>query len=233
MDVGKKTGTIYSIQQWEETMKSLLFIMTIFLAISLATPAFAINKNDLNEGKRLYKSFCLVCHGVDGDLSGSLAVKLDLIPPDLTDKHYRNKSIDQLVFLIGGYGGPDNSAMPFSWKTELSESKLRDIAKYLKSLKSSDIDHAGDPRNGKLIYQSSCVACHGSKGKGGGTLANIIGAPKVGFTNGLSIRLLVDAELISAIRDGKGAFMPGWGETLDHDEIVDVAAYVRSLVKHR
>jgi mono/diheme cytochrome c family protein len=61
----------------------------------------------------------------------------------------------------------------------------------------------------------------------------VIGVPKVAFTNGLSIRYLVDKELISVIRDGKGDFMPGWGETLEHDEIVDVAAYVRSLIKLR
>jgi len=214
-------------------MKPLSFLLTLSLSIILVTPAYAFNSSNLAEGKRLYKSFCLICHGVDGDSSGSLAVKLDLVPPDLTDQRYKNRSVDQLAFIIGGYGGPDNSAMPFAWKDELSESNIVDIAKYVKTLKSADIDHRGDLRNGKLIYQSSCIACHGSKGKGSGTLARIIGAPKVGFTNGLSIRLLVDKELISTIRDGKGDYMPSWGETLDHGEIVDVAAYVRSLVNHR
>jgi mono/diheme cytochrome c family protein len=68
-------------------------------------------------------------------------------------------------------------------------------------------------------------------GRGKGALAKIIGAPKVGFTKGLSIKYLRDNELISVIRNGKGDFMPGWGGTLDEDEIIDTASYVRSLNK--
>lgn len=210
-----------------------LLLFSLILAISLAPSAYAFKNNDMVEGKRLYKSFCLICHGVDGDSRGPLAIKLDLTPPNLLGKGYRGKSVDQLVFLIGGYGGPDHIAMPFFWKDELSKSEIVTIAKYVKTLKSGNIAYKGDIRSGKRIYKSSCEACHGLKGNGGGSLAKVIGVPKVAFTNGLSIRYLVDKELISVIRDGKGDFMPGWGETLEHDEIVDVAAYVRSLIKLR
>ncbi len=214
-------------------MRYLPVILASFIIICMVVPASAERNDDPQTGKRLYKSFCLVCHGSDGASTGPLAEKLDLDPPDLTDKKYRSKSVDQMAFLIGSYGRPDYNAMPFLWKNELSESDIRNIAIYISVMNSSSISLQGDQKNGELIYMNSCLACHGPKGKGNGVLAKVIGAPKVGFTKGLSIIYLSDEKLISVIRSGKGDFMPAWGGILNNDEIIDTAAYVRSLSEWR
>ena len=210
-------------------MKPLSFFLAFFLTTCFTTFTNAQGVDDPQTGKRLYKSFCLVCHGPNGDTRGPLAEKLSLNTPDLTADKYRKKGVDRLAFLIGSYGRPELNVMPFLWKNELSEQDIRNIAIYIAVISSSSISLKGDKVNGKQIYMSSCVACHGPGGKGKGALAKIIGAPKVGFTKGLSIRYLDDKQLISAIEEGKGDFMPGWGGILNDEEIIDAAAYVRSL----
>ena len=212
-------------------MKPLSIFLIFLLVVCLTALADAQENIDTHTGKHLYKSFCLVCHGPNGDTKGPLAVKLGLTPSNLTDEKYNKKSVDQLAYTIGGYGRPDSNAMPFLWKDEFPQSSIRNIAAYLKIIRSTNISLRGDKHNGKRVYKNSCLACHGPKGTGKGTLAKIIGARKVGFTKGLSIRYLSDNELISVIRDGKGEFMPGWGGTLDDEEIIDTTAYVRSLSK--
>ena len=51
----------------------------------------------------------------------------------------------------------------------------------------------------------------------------------VDFTQAGKMVALSDEELLGTIREGKGAFMPSWKESLVESEIVDVAAHVRAL----
>ncbi len=49
------------------------------------------------------------------------------------------------------------------------------------------------------------------------------------FTDTKKMDQLSDEELIHAIREGKGEFTASWKETFNPKEIIDAAAYVRSL----
>jgi len=77
----------------------------------------------------------------------------------------------------------------------------------------------GVPR-GAGLFDAYCAACHGHEGRGGSltTVALTDEAPDV------------DAEtLTSIIRDGGplGSGMPGFGKTLESDQIDDLVAYLR------
>lgn len=200
------------------------------MAVFFSIPASGERLDDPYIGKRLYKSFCLVCHGPNGDTKGPLAKKLGLSPPNLTKTKYRKKSIDEMAKIIGGYGRAEDSVMPV-WRNALPEMNIRHIAAYLAIIKSKSLRFKGDRRQGRIIFRSSCSACHGPKGRGNGILAKIIGAPMIDFTKTGSIEHLSDNQLVKIIRDGKSNLMPGWQGTLNSDEIIDVAAYVRSLGK--
>lgn len=71
--------------------------------------------------------------------------------------------------------------------------------------------------HGGAVYNQRCMYCHGRDGK--------LGAR--GATD-LSISKMNRGEIIDIVRDGKG-MMPGFGKTLNEQEIQAVAAYTESL----
>lgn len=79
---------------------------------------------------------------------------------------------------------------------------------------------AADIQRGTSLYSTHCAVCHGSNG------APVMpGAPNFRRLEGL---LRPDAQLMTAIRNGKGA-MPAYYGILRDREILDVVAYLRTL----
>lgn len=210
-------------------MKALLFIPFI-LSLILVGGVAAQQTADPAIGKRLYRSYCYLCHGKEGNSKGPLAEKLGLKPANLTSDKYQKKNIDEMTALIGGYGRTKGDMMP-AWRNAIAESNIRHIAAYLAIIKSKSLRFLGDARRGRTLFRNTCVSCHGPKGRGNGILAIIIGIKMVDFTNPESIERYSDKALISLITKGKRKFMPGWEGSLNETEIIDVAAYVRGLSK--
>jgi mono/diheme cytochrome c family protein len=88
----------------------------------------------------------------------------------------------------------------------------------------------GDAAEGQKIYQLRCTPCHGAQGKGDGPLGKSLNPPPRDHTNGSYMNAQTDEQLLTVIRNGKGA-MPPWGNTLSEADLMNVLAYVRSLSK--
>ena len=181
-------------------------------------------------GRNLYRAYCVVCHGVDGKGKGPLAQKLSLVPADLSNEQYQTKDIEDLTVIIAGYDKLAKSNMP-NWSQVLPEQDLYDIAAYIPNLGRGDLRFKGDTRRGRALFKHACAACHGQFGAGTGTLAELINIPMVDFTSAAKMAGITDTELISSIRAGKGAFMPSWKHALGDNDIINVAAYVRTLAR--
>lgn len=87
---------------------------------------------------------------------------------------------------------------------------------------------------GKNLYASYCVACHGDQGKGDGVAARSLPVKPADHTNGAVMSQLSDKYLTDIITKGgsavnKSGFMPAWGSSLNPKQVSDVVAYVRSL----
>ncbi len=181
-------------------------------------------------GNHLYRSYCLVCHGVDGKSVGPLARKLGFEPADLSSQTYQAKNVVELATIIAGYQRPGDSNMP-SWAMALSQTELLNIAAYISGITRTDLRFKGDTRHGRVIFKSACVACHGKDGTGRGILAYLIRIAMIDFTISENMKGMSDEELVKLIREGKGDYMPSWGGALSDDEITDVASYVRLLAR--
>lgn len=89
----------------------------------------------------------------------------------------------------------------------------------------------GDPVKGKAVYEKSCMACHGPRGKGDGPTGKVLVPPAADFTSASS-RKKSDAELLKTIENGKPpTAMIAWKGQLSNQAIQDVLAYVKTLRK--
>jgi cbb3-type cytochrome c oxidase subunit III len=211
-------------------MKSLIWLVSICSAIVLTIDARAQDKPNPLVGSYLYRSYCLVCHGVDGKEPGPVARNLDLKPADLSSEQYQTKNVQDLASMIAGYRKQEEAGMP-NWGAVLTKTALLDIAAYVSKITQADLEFRGDTRQGRAIFKRACVACHGNIGTGRGQLAHLLQVSMMDFTQSENMKKISDDDLLDLIREGKGDYMPSWKGILSDNEIVDVASYVRLLAR--
>ena len=209
----------------------LLILLTVSAAEAFANPPPAY------EGRRLYVSYCQLCHGTDGKGGGPLAKVMQISPADLTTT-VRSRSDTILTKIITGEGrqtitGRDrhnllSEAMP-EWKDVFSESQVEALIAYLRFLIRSRHGLMGDPEIGMQLYQKYCQVCHGEEGDGDGIMTRLMGIMPMDHTNPNETNRLDNEELVASILDGKGRFMPAWRGILSQGDVEALVSYIRLL----
>lgn len=218
-------------------MRNIIHIvMLVTLIVVYSTEALA-NTPAAYEGRRLYVSYCQLCHGVDGKGDGPLAKAMEISPADLTVT-VRSRSDTILTRIITGEGrqtitGRDrhnllSEAMP-EWKDVFSESQVKSLIAYLRFLSRTRHDLMGDPEVGMQIYQKYCQVCHGEGGEGDGIMTTLMGITPMDHTNPNEINSLDNEEIVDSILDGKGKFMPAWRGVISQTEVEALVSYIRLL----
>lgn len=92
----------------------------------------------------------------------------------------------------------------------------------------------GDAIKGKALYEKNCAACHGISGKGDGPAAASMSPKPKNLRDKEYVQALSDSYLLEIVTYGgasvdKSALMPGWGNVLSQQEIIDIISYVRGL----
>lgn len=72
------------------------------------------------------------------------------------------------------------------------------------------------------VYKAKCAGCHGADGS-----KSMMGSKPL---NGADVKAMSDADLNSAITNGKGK-MPAYKDKLSGAQITDLVAYIRTLQK--
>jgi mono/diheme cytochrome c family protein len=142
-------------------------------------------------GKLVYDKYCVECHGTSGKGDGPASHILTPRPRDFTLGRYKIRSTetgsiptdeDVLRSVQKGLYG---SAMP-GWETLLSETDIRDVVVYVKTLSSRFASETPRPitvparvptspqsvSGGLEVYTKlQCGKCHGTDGRGTGAIA--------------------------------------------------------------
>jgi putative heme-binding domain-containing protein len=139
-------------------MKRLLCLQLIALGTLFGQHSFT--PADIQEGGRLYRANCTICHGAQGDGVPGI---------DLGHGRFRHaQSDDDIAAIIRT--GIAGTAMP---PNNFSDFQSLTIVAYLRSIAAatSTSTSGGDPARGKTIYEGKggCTSCHRIHGAGGRT----------------------------------------------------------------
>lgn len=83
----------------------------------------------LDEGKKVFDTNCVSCHGAQGKGDGPAAVALNPKPADFTDKEWKYGAGEENILKTVSKGVP-GTAMP-AWEASLSETQRKSVAQYI------------------------------------------------------------------------------------------------------
>ena len=218
-------------------MKNLIQTMVVLTLLVVSSPEVSASPPAAYEGRRLYVSYCQLCHGIAGKGDGPLVRTMKINPADLTTT-VRSRSDTILTKIITGEGrqtitGRDrhnllSEAMP-EWKDVFNETQVKALISYLRFVSRKKHDLMGDPEVGRQIYQKYCQVCHGVEGDGEGIMTNLMGIMPMDHTNPNETNSLDNEELVKSILDGKGRYMPAWRGILSQTDVEALVSYIRLL----
>jgi len=139
-------------------MKRLLCMQLVAAGALFAQHSFT--PIDIEDGGRLFRANCAVCHGAQGDQVPGI---------DLAHGKFRRARTDDDIAAIIRNGIP-GTAMP---PTNFNDSVSLTVVAYLHSMAASAATSTsgGDPARGKAVYEGKgkCASCHRIRGAGART----------------------------------------------------------------
>ena len=228
------------------SMKKIICFFPLLLLFS-SLEAFAVfdlmSSPSLEEGARVYKDRCVLCHSQNGNDEGLIPVSLFFLDkPNLLEPKY-SIDVHSLRHIII-WGGMENKMSMFSppWGNDLTWSEVESLVIFIMHLREKN-DHAVrllnniivtkklDIKAGQLIYNKRCAICHGITGDGNGRIAKAMKAPK---PKNLIQSKLSDAELKQIISKGglsvsRSSGMPPWKNELSSIELDSVIKYIKTF----
>ncbi len=100
------------------------------------------------------------------------------------------------------------------------------VAPAAEKAKKNPVPRAAGVPEGKKVFETNCVMCHGQMGKGDGPAGAAL-SPKAADLTSKTVQAQTDGELFWKISTGRGA-MPSW-QTLPEKDRWSVVDYIRSL----
>ena len=88
--------------------------------------------NPVGRGEVVFKTNCILCHGVKGDGNGRAAVLFDPPPADLT-RSDKNDEYKRMIITYGGKAMGRSDVMPV-WSEQISAQEIEDVIAYLRTI---------------------------------------------------------------------------------------------------
>jgi cytochrome c oxidase cbb3-type subunit 3 len=171
------------------------------------------------EGFTIYAQYCIVCHGSEGE---------GIDAPALNDSTFLRESGDERIFSLISSGVP-GTEMP-AWSQlhggPFTDQQIAQLVTFIRSWEPNAPDRQaeamlGDAGKGLMIFNSTCIICHGDSG---------IGTERAPALNDpLKLSQFDDQWYIDTISQGRPSQgMPTWGTVLSPAEIRDLIALLRA-----
>jgi len=176
----------------------------------------------LDNGRKVYRSFCAGCHGLDGIASFKLS-------PSFAKRERLAKRDEILLESIN----KGLNIMP-AWQDVLSEDLQKSVLFYIRTafdaeaiveqdstlLSQTNKEVSNTLALGAKTYEKFCAGCHGFSG-----VAYYVNSPSFALGQRMNKS---NAVLLKSIRYGLN-FMPGWHDKLSPQEILALVEFIRTL----
>lgn len=124
-------------------MKLVLRLISAVLFLSVTPLSFAAHQEELVplkntlqasiiRGEIVFKNYCSLCHGVNGEGNGR-AAKIHHPPPANLRKSMVSDLYKEMIIRKGGKEWGRSAAMP-SWQDELTEEQIHDVVNFLRTI---------------------------------------------------------------------------------------------------
>jgi cbb3-type cytochrome c oxidase subunit II len=203
----------------------------------------------LYEGKEIYASHCMTCHGCAGNGLGTYGGTLIVTPANFKVDPFRTMPDDQWFWHVAE--GVQGTVMP-PWKQSLTVSQRWSVIHYVQQMYAAAIErdpNEGDPPAayqltdplkptldnidaGKRIWTRECAVCHGDAGRGDGIYRAGIEPVPPDFQNpGSAVyQSTTDADYFWRISEGvPWTAMPTWKLVYDTTERWQLVTYIRTM----
>ena len=114
-------------------MKS--YFLGLILLISFGAQSLFADE-DIQHAKKLYKAYCVQCHGIEGDGYGINVRDMEVLPRDHTDREEMSTRTDADLFKAIKHGGKavNKSVLMPNWDGNLSDEQINMMVKLLREL---------------------------------------------------------------------------------------------------
>ncbi len=200
----------------------------------------------LQEGKELYITHCLTCHGCAGNGLGHYAGTMVATPADYKQEPFRSMPDDEWFWHVSE--GVQGTLMP-TWKASLSEEQRWLVIRYIQQIFANPVERdpaEGDPpgeyanatnplpltvdvlEEGKHIFIRECWVCHGDAAKGEGVYRHGLLPVPPDFSDQQSYVDFTDADYYWRISEGvPWTAMPTWKLEYSEEDRWKLVHYIR------
>lgn len=201
----------------------------------------------LYDGKQIYVSHCLTCHGCAGNGLGTYGGTLIVTPANFKVDPFRTMPDQQWFWHVSE--GIQGSVMP-PWRESLSETQRWNVIHYVQQVYASAFERdpdEGDPPPeyqktnpltatldtidaGKRIWNRECAVCHGDSAQGEGIYRAGIEPVPPSFNDPGHYGPFTDADYFWRISEGvPWTAMPTWKLVYNTTERWELVTYIRTM----
>lgn len=189
--------------------KYILFFVVLLMIAGTYTTASA----DVKDGKKLFKKYCVKCHGADGSVSEYGRAMKGRQARDLrTNKLFIAPKELLSIIKYGLYGREMKG-----WQLVLKDDEILSVAAYVRTF-----EYKPDAEAGKKFFDIRCSSCHSEKG----AVKMLFKAPDLDMSS------LGPVEMGRVIRFGRhGTMMSPKKDLFSNSDVADVVEYLQSIKK--
>jgi len=212
----------------------------------LKNPAEA-NEASINQGRALYKQYCVTCHAADGSGKTDMTEMLDVPPASFMDNEWKYGASDGEIFSVIKDGG-QNGMQGFADK--IPDPRVWSLVNYVRTFSKSAGDGAPAaveeevPANpiaytpesvalGKQYYMRFCVKCHGTNGKGDTEMREFLSTHPSDLTDSEWKYGDKDGNIFLIIKNGTEYEMTAFKDLVDDEKTWHMVNYLRSFEKKK